>query len=155
VSGDLDAATASPAVAAAYATAGIRPPPSPTVTVLASGCAWRLTGGDVHQLLRLERGAITVFDEAYGTRTITPQALDRVATVRRWSYSTFLVEAAGVTYGVPLHQAGEHDRLVVDLIRHAFEHRHPLALEIRRSPFWRMDGTIDEVSAMVTGVRVG
>lgn len=155
VTADLDAANASPAVAAAYAAAGITPPPGPTVGVLASGCVWRLAGGDVMHLLRLERGAITVFDEAYGTRTITPRTLDRIGTVRRWSYPTFLVEADGATYGVPLHQAEEHDRLVVDLIRHAFEHRHPVDLEIRRSPFWRMDGTIDEVAATVTGVRVG
>ena len=42
--------------------------------------------------------------------TITPSSIDRLGLTRRWSYPTILVEADGLTYGVPLHQAPDADR---------------------------------------------
>ena len=106
-------------------------------------------------LLRAERGAITVIEEAYGHRTISPSSIDRLGLTRRRSYPTFLVEADGLTYGVPLHQAPDADRTLVDLLRSAVGARRRVELEIRRSAFWGMDGSLDEFAGVVTGVRVG
>ncbi len=76
------------------------------------------------------------------------QVRERVARCRG-------VEADGITYGVPLYQAPEPDRSIVDLIRCAFTDRTRVDLETRRSAFWRMDGSLDEIAAVITGVRLG
>ena len=102
---ELDAETAGATLTAAYLAAEIALPSSPQITALASGCVWRITGTDAMHLLRAERGAITVIEEAYGHRTINPSSIDRLGLTRLGSYPTFLVEADGLTYGVPLHQA--------------------------------------------------
>jgi hypothetical protein len=151
---ELDAETAGRSLAAAYDAAGIAPPSSPQIAALATGCVWRITGVDVVHLLRAERGAITVIEEAYGHRTIRPRSIDRIGVTRRWSYATFLVGADGITYGIPLHQAPASDQTIVDLLRSAFRTRHPIELEIRRSAFWRMDGSLDEFAGVITGVRL-
>jgi hypothetical protein len=96
-----------------------------------------------------------VIDAARGHRTTGPVSIDRIGITRRWSYPTFLVEAGGVTYGVPLHGAPPSDHGIVDLIRLAFAERRHAELEIRRSAFWRMDGSLDEVAGLVTGVSLG
>ena len=69
---DLDAETAGATLVTAYDTAGLIMPATPVITALAPGCAWRITGSDVAHLLRTERRAISVIEEAYGSRTITP-----------------------------------------------------------------------------------
>jgi hypothetical protein len=152
---ELDAETAGPALTAAYVAAEIALPSSPQITALATGCVWRIAGADVAHLLRAERGAITVIEEAYGHRTVSPSSLDRIGLTRRRSYPTFLVEADGLTYGVPLHQAPEADGTLVDLLRSAVGARRRVELEIRRSAFWGMDGSQDEFAGVVTGVGVG
>lgn len=98
---------------------------------------------------------ITVIEEAYGHRTINPSSIDRIGITRRRSYPSFLVEADGTTYGVPLHQAPASDHTIVDLIRSAFDGRNSVELEIRRSAFWGMDGSLDEFAGVVTGIRLG
>jgi hypothetical protein len=153
---DLDAETLGATLAAAYDTAGIELPSSPVITALAPTCVWRIAGGaDVKHLLRAERGSISVIDEAYGYRTISPSSIDRIGITRRWSYPTFLIEADGLTYGIPLHQAPDSDKTIIDLIRHAFADRNRVELEIRRSAFWRMDASLDEIVGVVTGIRLG
>lgn len=152
---DLDAATAGPALRGAYSDAQIDPPAAATISVLAPGCVWRLTGTDVTHLLRSERGRISVFEEAYGHRHLSPTRIDWVGITRRWSYPTFLVEAEGITYGVPLYGASDADRTLVDLARDAHGDRRLVQLEVRRSAFWRMDGSLDEVAAVLTGIRLG
>jgi len=155
VAGDLDAGTFSSDVETAYSDAGIQPPVSPVVTVFAAGCTWRLAGDNVTHLLRVERGAITVFEEVYGASTVTPDRIDHIRLTRRWSYPTFLIETDSGVYGIPLHKAPREDHLTVDLIQRAFENRHPIELEVRRSAFWGMDGSIDDVSGIITGARIG
>ena len=155
VAADLDAETPTPALATAYQDAGILQIASPDITALAAGCVWRIEGSNGKHLLRSERGQITVFDESYGSRSVTLSGIDKVGLVRRRGYPTCVVEADGVTYGVPLHQASTTDQRVVDLIEQAFEHRYPIELETRRSVFWGMDGSIDEYTAVITGLRVG
>ena len=91
-----------------------------------------------------------MIEEARGHRTISASSIDRIGITRRWSYPTFLVEADGVTCGVPLHQAADSDQSIVDLIRCAFADRNRVDLEIRRSAFWRMDGSLDEIAAVIT-----
>ncbi|HEY5787447.1 MAG TPA: peptidoglycan DD-metalloendopeptidase family protein [Microlunatus sp.] len=152
---ELDAEAAGATLTSAYDAAGIALPASPLISALAPGCVWRISGADIVHLLRAERGAITVIEEAYGHRTITPSSIDRLGLTRRWSYPTFLVEADGLTYGVPLHQAPDADRTLVDLLRSAVDARRRVELEIRRSAFWRMDGSLDEVAGVVTGIRLG
>ncbi|HEY5980083.1 MAG TPA: M23 family metallopeptidase [Microlunatus sp.] len=152
---ELDTGTPGPTISDAYASAGIALPASPEIAALAAGCVWRITGTDVVHLLRAERGAITVIDEAYGHRSISPSSIDRIGLTRRQSYPTFLVEADGLTYGVPLHQAPDADRTLVDLLRSAVGARRRVELEIRRSAFWRMDGSLDEFAGVVTGIRLG
>jgi hypothetical protein len=160
-SAELDSETPGATLTSAYDDAGIALPSSLEITALAPGCAWRITGADVvtgadvAQLLRAERGAISVIEEAYGHRPISPGSIDRIGITRRWSYPTFLVEADGITYGVPLHQASDSDLSIVDLIRCAFADRTRVDLEIRRSAFWRMDGSLDEIAALITGIRLG
>jgi hypothetical protein len=154
-SAELDAETPGPILAAAYDAVGIDRPSSPTIAALAPGCVWRITGADVLHLLRAERGSITVIEEAYGHRTRSVTLINRVGMTRRWSYPTFLVEAGGVTYGVPLHQAPDSDHTLVDLIQRAFADHIRVDLEIRRSAFWRMDGSLDEIAGVVTGIRLG
>ncbi len=155
VAGDLDAETFSSDIETTYGDAGVHPPVSPVITALATGCTWRITGDDVTHLLRAERGAITVFEEEYGSRTVTLSRIDRVGLTRRWSYPTFLVETDNTIYGIPLHKTHAEDHITVDLIQRAFANRHPIELEVRRSAFWGMDGSIDEISAVITGVRMG
>ena len=152
---ELDAETPGPTLTAAYAAAGIDRPSSPEISALAPGCVWRIAGADVVHLLRAERRSISVIEEAYGHRTISPSSIDRIGITRRWSYPTFLVTADGVTYGVPLHQAPDSDQTIVDLIRGAFADRTHVELEIRRSAFWRMDGSLDEIAGAVAGIRLG
>ena len=154
-SAELDAGTAGAALTSAYDAAGIALPSLPQITALAPGCVWRITGSDVVHLLRAERGALTVIVEAYGHRTISPSSIDRIGLTRRWSYPTFVVEADGITYGIPLHRAPDADRMLVDLIRSGVDARRRVELEIRRSAFWRLDGSLDEFAAVVTGVRLG
>ena len=152
---DLDAEAAGATLVTAYQAAGLIMPADPAITALASGCAWRITGSDVAHLLRAERGAISVIEEAYGSRTISPGRIDRIGLTRRWSYPTFVVEADGVGYGIPLHQVPHSDQILVELIRSAYHDRSQVDLEIRRSAFWRMDGSLDEIAGVVTGVRLG
>jgi hypothetical protein len=152
---ELDSETLGATLAAAYDAAGIDLPSSPEITALAPGCVWRISGTDVVQLLRAERSSISVIEEAYGHRTISPSSIARIGITRRWSYPTFLVEADGITYGVPLHQAPDSDQTIVDLIQRAFADRNRVELEIRRSAFWRMDGSLDEIAGVVTGIRLG
>jgi hypothetical protein len=152
---ELDAEALGATLTAAYDAAGIDLPSSPQIAALAPGCVWRITGADVRQLLRAERGSISVIEEAYGHRTISPSSIARIGITRRWSYPTFLVEADGITYGVPLHQAPDSDQTIVDLIQRAFADRNRVELEIRRSAFWRMDGSLDEIAGVVTGIRLG
>ena len=154
-SAELDSETPGPTLTTAYDAAGIDLPPSPVITALAPGCVWRIAGTDVIHLLRAERGSISVIDEAYGCRTISRSSIDRIGVTRRWSYPTFLVEAEGITYGIPLHKAPDSDRIIVDLVERAFADRHRVELEIRRSAFWRMDGSLDEIAGVVTGIRLG
>jgi hypothetical protein len=154
-SSDLDAENLGASLIAAYDDAGLTLPLSPVVTAVVPGCVWRITGTDVVQLLRAERTAITVIEESSGHRTISPSSIDRIGITRRWSYPTFVVVADGITYGVPLHQAPQSDQTVVDLIRCARADRSRADLEIRRSAFWRMDGSLDEIAGVVTGVRLG
>ena len=152
---DLDAEAAGATLVTAYRTAGLIMPAAPVITALTPGCAWRITGSDVVHLLRAERGAISVIEEAYGSRTISPGRIDRIGLTRRWSYPTFVVEADGVGYGIPLHQVSHSDQILVELIRSAYDDRNQVDLEIRRSAFWRMDGSLDEIAGVVTGVRLG
>ena len=56
---------------------------------------------------------------------------------------------------ISTHQAAPSDRTVLDLVRSAFADRNRVDLEIRRSAFWRMDGSLDEIAGAVTGVRLG
>jgi hypothetical protein len=153
-SDELDSETVGTALTAAYEAAGIDLPSSPAITALAPGCGWRVAGADVVQLLRAERGAITVIEEAYGHRAVRPMAIGRIGITRRWSYPTFLVEADGTTYGVPLHQAPDSDRTIVELIQRAFTDGNRVELEIRRSAFWRMDGSLDQIAGVVTGIHL-
>lgn len=152
---DLDAETPGAALIAAYADAGLTTPVSPRIAAVALGCVWRITGSDVVHLLRAERGAITVIEEAYGHRTISPSPIDRIGITRRRSYPTFLLEADGTTFAVPLYRAPASDQTLVDLLRVAFAERSRVELEVRRSAFWQMDGSLDEIAAVVTGARVG
>jgi hypothetical protein len=115
---------------------------------------WRVAGTDVVHLLRAERGSISVIEEARGHRTTGPSTIDRIGVTRRWSYPTFLVAVGGITYGIPLHGAPDSDRSIVDLIRSAFADRHQVQLQVRRSAFWRMDGSLDEVAGVVTGITL-
>ena len=152
---ELDAETAGVTLTAAYVAAEIALPSSPQITALAPGCVWRITGTDAMHLLRAECGALTVIKEAYGHRTIDPGSIERIGLTRRRSYPTFMVEADGLTYGVPLHQAPDADRTLVDLLRSAVGARRRVELEIRRSAFWGMAGSQDEFAGVVTGARVG
>lgn len=152
---ELDAETVGAALASAYDTAGLMMPATPVITALAPGCAWRITGSDVVHLLRTERRAISVIEEAYGSRTIAAGRIDRIGLTRRWSYPTFVVEADGVGYGIPLHQVPQSDQILVELIRAAYQDHSPVDLEIRRSAFWRMDGSLDGIAGVVTGVQLG
>ena len=154
-SAELDSETPGATLTSAYSDAGMTLPSSLEITALTPGCAWRITGADVTHLLRTERGAISVIEEAYGHRTISRSSIDRIGITRRWSYPAFLVEADGTTYGVPLYQAPDSDQSIVDLLRCAFADRTRVDLEIRRSAFWRMDGSLDEIAAVITGIRLG
>ena len=151
---DLDSQALGATLTAAYDAAGIDLPSSPEITALAPGCVWRISGADVVQLLRAERGSISVIEEARGHRTISLSSIDRIGITRRWSYPTFLVEADGITYGIPLYQASDSDQTIVDLVRHAFSDGNRVELEMRRSAFWRMDGSLDEIAGVVTGIRL-
>jgi hypothetical protein len=75
----------------------------------------------------------------------------------------FLAEAGGQTYGIPLHDvandqlhgAGGQESMMADLLRQAYQQRTAVDLEVRRSPFWGMDGSLDEYLAVIDGVRLG
>jgi hypothetical protein len=155
VSSDLDNGIFSGDVEVAYSDAEIELPSSAVVEILARTCTWRVRGDDTTHLLRVERGAITVFQESYGSYEIAPDSIDRISLSHRWSYPTFLVECDNTVYGIPLHKPSKEELMSVDMIRQAFEHRHPVKLEVRSSAFWSMDGARDEVSGLITGVSVG
>ena len=44
---------------------------------------------------------------------------------------------------------------MADLLRQAYQQRTAVELEVRRSPFWGMDGSLDEFLAVIDGVRLG
>lgn len=152
----LDDGLWSAPLVAAYRSSRIRALQTPSVEVLAAGAVWRLTDGTAAHLLRLEGPSITIFDEAYGTRTVHVGHLDEVAVVRRRSHPTVVVTAEGIVYGIPLHDATASDRHLVDLLHAAFDAGGDtnVTLQVRRSPFWGMDGSVDEVSAVIEGVRL-
>ena len=154
-SAELDSEIMGRTLTTVYGDAGIDLPSSAEITALAPGCVWRIRGADVDHLLRAERGSITVIEEGRGHRTISLSSIDRIGITRRWTYPTFLVQAERITYGVPLHQAPDSDQTIVDLIRCGFAGRNHVELEVRRSAFWRMDGSLDEIAEVVTGIRSG
>jgi len=54
-----------------------------------------------------------------------------------------------------LHGAGLQESMMADLLRQAFQQRSPVELDLRRSPFWAMDGSLDDIQAVIEGVRLG
>ena len=158
VSGDLDAVTWSSPLQTAYESAEPAEIPSfvnPTITVLAEGTVWRIEENGTTHLLRKEGPAITVIDEAYGTRLVPSAAPDRIGIQRRRGFPIFVVETGGATYAIPLHQAPAEDLAKVALIEGAFAARTPVELDVRRSAFWAMDGSTDSVVGVIEGVRLG
>ena len=159
----LDLALPDPQLIVEFQNAGIPQPVNPAITVLAAGCVWRITGDDLTLLLRHERGRITVFDERTGTQPVVFNQLDRVGMVRRWGSPTFVVESGGQSYGIPLHDVandhlhgnGRPEDVLIDVLRQAYEQRSAVELDVRRSPFWAMDGSLDELQAVIEGVRIG
>lgn len=159
----LDAGVAAPALAAAFTGAGIPLPVAPAITVLAEECVWRITGSDSTYLLRSERGTITVFDEAYGSRVVQPSVISRIGLQYRSGYATFMVEADELVYGIPLHDV-ENDALLgrgfdesklIDLLEQAYQTPGPHEFDVRRSAFWGMDGSVDQFVGVIEGVRLG
>lgn len=74
-----------------------------------------------------------------------------------------MVEADGATYGIPLHGI-EQDHIhgasfeeseLIRLLEQAYEHNIAVELDVRRSAFWGMDGSQDEIQAVIEGVRLG
>ncbi len=159
----LNAAVAAPALAAAFAGAGIVVPVNPVITVLAPDCVWRIVGDNVAYLLRSERGAITVIDEAYGSQLVPSAPLTRIGFQYRLGYPTFLIEVADVVYGIPLHGVindpllgrGFDETTLVALLEQAYQSQVSVELDVRRSAFWGMDGSVDGFAAVVEGVRLG
>lgn len=159
----LDAAIADPQLLAEFNAAALAIPTNPVIEPLAPGCVWRITGDDITYLLRRERNAVTVFDERYGTQTVRLDEIERVGLTIRRKMPVFLAEAGGQTYGIPLHDvandqlhgAGGQESMMADLLRQAYQQRTAVDLEVRRSPFWGMDGSLDEYLAVIDGVRLG
>lgn len=159
---ELDAEVAGPLLPAEFNAAGIAIPIAPAIVALADTCVWRITGDDLTYLLRRERNAITVFEERYGSQTIPANQIERVGLTRRNKMPVYVVEANGQTYGIPLHDvandqlhgAGRQEAMMTDLLRQAFEQATPVELEVRRSPFWAMDGSVDEFQAVIEGVAL-
>jgi len=163
VAGDLDNCIAVPGLVDEFADAGLVIPAAPAIEVLAETCVWRVTGDDLTYLLRLERNAITVFDERYGSQPVQAAEIERVGLIQRFKMPVYAVEADGLTYGIPLHDvvndqlhgAGQPESMMADLLRQAFEQRTAVQLDVRRSPFWGMDGSLDEFQAVIEGVTLG
>ena len=132
----------------------VTPRVRPQVEVIAPGAVWRITEGNRRHLLRLESPSITVIDEAYGSRTVPIERLERVTLTRRRQYPALLIEADGVTYGLPLHDSGPDDDRLATMLSTAHQRGCPIELSVRRSPFWQMDGSVDEVEAVVDGVAL-
>ncbi|MGI9594783.1 MAG: peptidoglycan DD-metalloendopeptidase family protein [Acidimicrobiales bacterium] len=159
----LDAGVAVAGLAAAFAAAGIAAPVNPVITVLAAGCVWRIVGDDITYLLRAERGEVTVIDEAYGSQTILSSPISRIGFQYRLGYPTFMVEVGEETYGIPLHGVvddpllgrGLDETTLIALLERAYETQVVPELDIRRSAFWHMDGSLDEFAAVIEGVRLG
>ncbi len=160
----LDAEIYSPLLDAAFTAAQLVMPVNPTITALAPGCVWRIAGDDdIKYLLRSERGSITVFDEAYGVETIPGVSISRIGFQHRQGYPTFMIEAEGVTYGIPLHGVvndsllgnGFDETALISLLEQAYQSNGVADLDIRRSAFWRMDGSLDDFAGVVDGVRLG
>lgn len=127
----------------------------PEIEVIAPGAVWRIAEGDRTHLLRIEEPTITVFDEAYGSRTVVLDRVERAGVVQRRNYPTFVI--GGVdddAYAVPLHDPGPVDEQKVAMLRLAYEQGVPVELQIRRSPYWSMDGSIDEIAGLIDGVTV-
>ncbi|MGH1491919.1 MAG: M23 family metallopeptidase [Acidimicrobiales bacterium] len=160
----LDAAMVSPPLVATFNATSLAVPANPAITVLGPGCVWRISGDDeTSYLLRSERGAITVFSEAYGAQTVPSVAISRVGFQYRLGYPTFMVEADGVVYGIPLHGVvndpllgrGLDETSLMSLLDQAYQSNGVADLDIRRSAFWRMDGSLDEFAGVIDGVRLG
>jgi hypothetical protein len=128
----------------------------PEVEVLAPGAVWRISEGDRTHLLRMEEPSITVFDEAYGSRRVAIGPLERAAIVHRRNYPAFVVSGADSSdsYAVPLHDAGPLEEQQLAMLRLAFEQGTPVELDVRRSPYWSMDGSVDDVVATIEGVTL-
>lgn len=154
VAAALDLGNWEPPTLGAYRSARLHRFETPEVEVLAAGAVWRVTEGEVSHLLRLEGPNITVIDEAYGVRGVALDRIDQVGLVRRSGYPTFVVSAGDMQYAIPLHQATDVERELVALLRSAHERGATADLDIRRSPFWGMDGSIDDISAVIEGARV-
>ena len=129
---------------------------SPEVEVLAPGAVWRISEGDRTHLLRIEEPSITVFDEAYGSRRVVIGSLEQAAIVRRRNYPAFVVSGtdSSDSYAVPLHDAGPLEEQKLAILRLAFEQGTPVELDVRRSPYWSMDGSVDDVVATIEGVTL-
>lgn len=161
--GQLNLGIASPALAAAFVAAGVTAPVAPTITVLAEDCVWRIEGDDVDYLLRAERGEITVIEEAYGSQQLPSWPISRIGFQYRLGYPTFMIEVDDLVYGIPLHGIdndpvlgqGNDERTLVALLQQAYENQQVVDLDVRRSAFWQMDGSVDEFVAVVEGVRLG
>lgn len=160
----LDAGVFSPPLVAALNGASLVVPANPTIEVLAPDCVWRISGSDdVGYLLRTERGAITVFAESYGAQTVAGVAISRIGFQYRLGYPTFMVEAEGLVYGIPLHGVKDDPHLgrgfdesaLISLLEQAYQSNGVADLDIRRSAFWRMDGSLDEFVGVIDGVRLG
>lgn len=159
----LNNAVPDPALLSWFTTEGHGIPDNAAIQVLDEDTTWRITGTGVSYLLRAEKGMVTVFDEAYGSHTVGPTTISRVGMVQRWGYPTYMVEANGQVYGLPLHDVahdavlgrGHDEARLIDLIVLAFENTTSVELDVRRSAFWHMDGSLDEFAAVIEGVRLG
>lgn len=150
----LDAQVWAEELHGAYRSARLPPFESPTVLALAAGSVWRVSEGDRSHLLRLEGPHITVIDEAYGTRTVAAERIDSLAVTRRRSFPTCVVSCASGRYGVPLHDETSFERDLVDLLELAVDRELAVELDVRRSAFWGMDGSVDDIVGVLEGVHL-
>lgn len=160
---DLDTGLGGTLLTGALDAAGVAYPVNPSIEILAEGCVWRIVGDDITYLLRHERGAITVFDERYGIQPLQAAEIERIGIIRRNKMPVYAVKADGRLFGIPLHDvandqlhgAGRQEAMMADLLRQAFEQHIGVQLDLRRSPFWAMDGSLDEFLAVIEGVTLG
>ena len=54
-----------------------------------------------------------------------------------------------------MFQAGDEERLLVDLLQRSYESQAAVELELRHSAFWSMDDSQDELAALICGLRLG